>query len=237
MSDKCRFCNKEFDSDSGLLMHFNDKHKKERGSLGINAIKKSGISTISIVAVIVCCGILLVVVGLASLGIFGLSASHTASGQPTYGIANARIGEVAPEIPITLVNGTSITLSSLRGHPVVLWFVTTWCPSCQESESILANNGYYNQIHSKGALFVTVELYNDLGEPGPSLSDFSSQYGAGYTQNKSWLLYGTSDLNATYAYDPKEYLEIYYVINSNGTIINTSDTGLVNNIGRVIQDA
>ena len=238
MSNKCRFCNKEFDSDSGLLMHFNDKHKPEKGNLGINEIKKSGISASAmlIVAAIACCGITIVLIGFGSIGILGFLAPHTANGQPAYGIANAKIGEMAPDIPITLTNGTNITLGSLRGHPVVLWFVTTWCPSCQESESILANNGYYKEIHAKGALFVTVELYNDLNEPGPSISDFSSQYGEGYTQNKSWLLYGTSNLNATYSYDPKEYLEIYYVINSSGVITSTSSTGLVNNIGSVIQE-
>jgi hypothetical protein len=118
----------------------------------------------------------------------------------------------------------------------VLYFVTTWCSSCQESESILANNGYYKEIHADGALFVTVELYNDLGEPGPSLSNFMSTYNPGYIQNKSWQLYGTSNLNATYSYDPQEYLEMYYVINSNGVIINSSDTGLINNIGTVMQE-
>ena len=196
MSSKCRFCNKELESDSGLLMHFNDKHRPEKGALSLNEIKKSSISarTVLIVAVIACCGIPLLLIGLSSIGLFGFLAQHATSGQSAYGVANATIGEVAPNIPITLANGTNITLSSLRGHPVVLWFVTTWCPSCQESESILANNGYYKEIHAKGALFVTIELYNDLGEPGPSLSDFSSQYGAGYTQNKSWLLYGTSNL-------------------------------------------
>lgn len=238
MSNKCRFCNKEFESDSGLLMHFNDKHRPEKGNLGINRIKKSGISTraMLIVAAIACCGIPIVLIGLGSIGIFSFSAPHAASGQLAYGAANVTIGKVAPNIPITLANGTNITLSSLRGHPVVLWFVTTWCTSCQESESILANNGYYNEIHAKGALFVTVELYNDFGQPGPSISDFISQYDSGYPQNKSWQLYGTSNLNATYLYDPKEYLEMYYVISPSGVIINTSTTGLVNNIGSVIHE-
>ena len=236
MSNKCRFCNKEFDSDSGLLMHFNDKHKAERGNLDIKGIKKSRISTKLIVAVIACCGILLLLIGLSGIGIFGFLAPHTSSGQSAYGIAKPTIGEVAPDIPITLANGTNITLSTLRGHPLVLYFVTTWCSSCQESESLLANNGYYKEIHADGALFVTVELYNDLGEPGPSLSNFMSTYNPGYIQNKSWQLYGTSNLNATYSYDPQEYLEMYYVINSNGVIINSSDTGLINNIGTVMQE-
>ncbi len=183
-----------------------------------------------------CCGFSLMIITLSSTGTFGFFGSQTASVQSTYKITSVKVGEVAPNISIFLTNGTSITLDSLRGHPVVLWFITTWCPSCQESESILADDGYLNKLYVKRSLLVTVELYNDLGNTGPSISDFASQYGGNLVQNKSWLLYGTSSLNATYSYDPKEYLEIYYVINSNGIITNTSYTGLVNNINNVLQE-
>ena len=236
MSTKCKFCNKKMESDSGLLMHFNDKHRSEKGNLDINEIKKSGMSSRALlIIIIVCCGVPLIIITLSSIGIFGFLGSQTASAQSTYKITTVNVGELAPNIPIKLTNGTSITLDSLRGRPVVLWFVTTWCPSCQESESILAYDGYLKRLYAKGALLVTVELYNDLGNAGPSISDFASQYGGSFVQNKSWLLYGTSSLNATYSYDPKEYLEIYYVINSNGIVTNTSYTGLVNNINNVLQ--
>ncbi len=238
MSSKCKFCNKKMESDSGLLMHFNDKHKSEKGNLNIDEIKKSGISSriLLIIIIIACCGVSLIIITLSSIGIFGFFGSQTTGAQSTYKITNVKVGEVAPNIPIKLTNGTSITLDSLRGRPVVLWFITTWCPSCQDSESILAYDGYLKQLYAKGAVLVTVELYNDLGNNGPSISNFAFQYGGNLVQNKSWLLYGTSSLNATYSYDPKEYLEIYYVLNSNGTIINTSYTGLVNNIQNVLQE-
>ncbi len=217
---------------------FGVKHKSEKGNLDINKIKKSGIRshTLLIIIVIMCCGFSLMIITLSSTGTFGFFGSQTASVQSTYKITSVKVGEVAPNISIFLTNGTSITLDSLRGHPVVLWFITTWCPSCQESESILADDGYLNKLYVKRSLLVTVELYNDLGNTGPSISDFASQYGGNLVQNKSWLLYGTSSLNATYSYDPKEYLEIYYVINSNGIITNTSYTGLVNNINNVLQE-
>ncbi len=237
MSTKCKFCNKKMESDSGLLMHFNDKHRSEKGNLNINEIKRSSISSRTLLIIIIaCCIVPLILITLSSIGILSFFGSQTASVQSIYGITNVKVGELAPNIPIKLTNGTNITLDSLRGRPVVLWFITTWCPSCQESESILADNGYLKQLYSKGALLVTVELYNDLGNNGPPISNFASQYGGNLVQNKNWLLYGTSSLNATYSYDPKEYLEIYYVINSNGIITNTSYTGLVNNINSVLQE-
>ena len=102
---------------------------------------------------------------------------QAAGNQSAYGIANATVGELAPNIPITLTNGTNITLGDLRGKPVVLWLVTTWCSSCQEGEHILTSGGYYSAIRSKGANIVIIELYNDLGQPGPSIQSFAYQYG------------------------------------------------------------
>ena len=242
MTSKCKFCNKELDSDAGLMAHFIDKHKTDKGNLGINEVKKRSIggSTMLVIAAIACCGILILLVLGGGIGFFSFSAfqhSQTsgvqaAGNQSAYGIANATVGELAPNIPITLTNGTNITLGDLRGKPVVLWLVTTWCSSCQEGEHILTSGGYYSAIRSKGANIVIIELYNDLGQPGPSIQSFAYQYGSG-TQNPG-LLYGISNLNATYSYDPKGYLEIYYIINSNGTIA-ASGSPLSTNLDSIVQ--
>ncbi|MGC8479423.1 MAG: redoxin domain-containing protein [Candidatus Micrarchaeia archaeon] len=241
MTSKCKFCNKELNSDAGLMAHFNDKHKADKGSLSINELKKRSIGGITMLAIaaIACCGIL-TLLGLGGIGFLSfLAVQHTqtsgvqtAGSQSTYGVANATVGELAPNIPITLTNGTSITLGDLRGKPVVLWLVTTWCSSCQEGEHILTSGGYYSAIRSKGANIIIIELYNDLGQPGPSIQSFADQYGNG-TQNPG-LLYGISNLNATYSYDPKGYLEIYYIINPNGTIA-ASGAPLSTNLNGIVQ--
>lgn len=233
MTSKCKFCNKELDSDAGLMAHFNDKHKADKGSLGINEVKKRNIggSTMLVIAAIACCGIL-ILLGLGGIGFFSFLAVQHSQTNAAQGVVNATVGEVAPDIPIALVNGTNINLSSLRGRPVLLWFVTTWCSSCQEGESLLTHAGYYGAIHSKGAVVVVVELYDDLGQPGPSIQDFADQYGNG-TQAPG-LLYGTSSLNATYSYDPKGYLEIYYIINSSG-VITSASSPLATNLKSIVQ--
>lgn len=128
-----------------------------------------------------------------------------------------RINQTAPDIPIKLTNGTNITLNSFHGKPVVLWFIVTGCSSCQYGAQLLASQ-YYNKIHQKNATILTVELYNNLGTSGLPLQSFANYYGAGL--NKTGWLYGTSTQNATYEYDPNAYLDIYYVINSSGVIVN-----------------
>jgi len=207
---KCKFCGKNFDSENALKQHFNDVHKVDKGDLDINDVKNRGISrkaALSVIGVVV----------IAAVVIFSFIGSHNIQNSNAHGTG---IGEIAPNIPITLANGTNITLSSLRGKPVILWFATTWCSSCQEGASLLANDGYYSKIHAKGADIVTIEVYNDFGYIGPSIQKFANQYGNG-TNDNGWL-YGTSDLNATSLYDPKDYLDIYYIINPNGTIVSSA---------------
>ena len=41
-------------------------------------------------------------------------------------------GTPAPEIELKTLDGTEIRLSEFRGHPAIVVFWTTWCPSCRE---------------------------------------------------------------------------------------------------------
>src|SRR5436190_21877920 len=40
-------------------------------------------------------------------------------------------GKRAPEIDLPVITGGRFKLSALRGHPVVVTFWQTWCPSCR----------------------------------------------------------------------------------------------------------
>ena len=43
-----------------------------------------------------------------------------------------RAGDEAPDFTVTMVDGSQVTLSELRGKVVLLNFWATWCPPCQE---------------------------------------------------------------------------------------------------------
>lgn len=150
--------------------------------------------------------------------------------QPRQNGVGISIGQDAPNIPVKLVNGTNITLDDFHGRPVILWFITTGCSSCSQSSQLLKSQ-YYNQIHSKGAVILIVNLYDNLGTDGFSLKFFANSYG--YGLNKTGWIYGTTTQNASYEYDPNAYLDIYYVINSNGTIINEG-TPLSTNLNSIV---
>lgn len=141
-------------------------------------------------------------------------------------------GRSAPNFSFTDLEGTTHSLSSYQGTPTVLWYVALFCSSCSQGSQLFAQQ-YYSQYHGAGVILLEVESYNDLGQPGPSLSTFATQ--VGYTGQPGWVV-GASDSQGTNTYNPNAYLDVYYVINAQGTIV-ASGQGLSSAFGLALQQA
>lgn len=148
-----------------------------------------------------------VVVGL----ILGLHA--TSSSTPSQPAAAG--GQTAPDGQFTTVSGQTMSIASLRGKPMLLWFVSTWCSSCQAGTQAMAQN--INQFQADGVRVVEVELYRDLGQSGPSIASFGQSLAGSQYSNPDWT-FATSSASLTLAYDPKSYLDVYYLLDSRGRI-------------------
>jgi peroxiredoxin len=59
-----------------------------------------------------------------------------------------RVGQPAPDFQLTLVDGTHVRLSELRGQVVVLNFWATWCVPCRAELPML--DGYYRIVQRHG---------------------------------------------------------------------------------------
>ena len=103
-------------------------------------------------------------------GALALIATHQShrdstapSTTPTTDIApidthKARVGTVAPDFTLSTVDGKRVTLSALRGRPVVIAFFASWCHPCEEELPVLERF----QHDEAGNLAVIGINYQDL---------------------------------------------------------------------------
>jgi peroxiredoxin len=78
---------------------------------------------------------LLGTIALLLLAAIALTARNTAPTQPsavTVGSGQVARGQLAPDFTARTFDGKPLTLSSLRGKPVLLNFFASWCTSCRD---------------------------------------------------------------------------------------------------------
>jgi thiol-disulfide isomerase/thioredoxin len=173
--------------------------------------------------------------GVGVLAIFGvvlglhLSSTASSSTAGTRMGSSQAIGLVAPNGTLTTTSGQQLSVASLRGKPTLLWFVSTWCSSCQAGTQTMAQN--VSHLQADGVRVVEVELYQDLGQSGPSISSFGQQLAGAQYGNPDWT-FATSSSALTRTYDPGSYLDIYYLLNAQGRIVyvNSSPSASMSNI-------
>jgi thiol-disulfide isomerase/thioredoxin len=86
------------------------------------------------------------------------SASGSTSASPG---ALFGIGQPAPPLLVPQVGGGTIDLADLKGKPVWINFMATWCPSCQDEFPLM--NGYAARYAADGLVVIAVDVKEDEG--------------------------------------------------------------------------
>lgn len=84
------------------------------------------------------------------------------SAQPGTGTA---IGQVAPEIRVTLTDGSLMDTADFAGQPMWITFMATWCPQCHDELPMMAR--FESQLADKMTLLVI-----DVGEDRRTVRTF-----------------------------------------------------------------
>jgi thiol-disulfide isomerase/thioredoxin len=164
--------------------------------------------------------------GLAAAGVAAVLAiiavALASSGKGSSAGAGIKEGAAAPEGSFTTTQGATRTIASLSGQPTLLWFVTTWCSSCQAGTQAMASE-IVGRLAERHVRVVEVENAEDLGQAGPSMPSFVSQLAGPQARNPDWT-FGVASSALTKTYNPEGSLDIYYLLDAGRRIayINSS---------------
>ena len=91
----------------------------------------------------------------------GASPRATASAGSSAGGAAFGVGEPAPPLDLPQVGGGTIALAELRGRPVWVNFMATWCPPCVDEFPLM--NGFAARHAEDGLVVIAVDVREDEG--------------------------------------------------------------------------
>jgi thiol-disulfide isomerase/thioredoxin len=89
------------------------------------------------------------------------SASPPGSAGESSSAALFHVGEPAPALIVPQVGGGIIDLANLRGKPVWVNFMGTYCPPCLDEFPLM--NGYANRLADDGLVVIAVDVKEDEG--------------------------------------------------------------------------
>ena len=103
------------------------------------------------------------------------SDAATASSTPApsaSGRSLFHVGEPAPALVVPQVGGGTIDLAALRGKPVWVNFMATWCPPCQDEFPLM--NGFAAGYAKHGLVVLAIDVKEEEGV----VASFAQRLGA-----------------------------------------------------------
>ena len=118
------------------------------------------------------------------------AGSHAAAPPPSSPAIGLAVGDQAPPLTLQRLGGGTVDLASLRGRPVWVNFIATWCPDCRDELPIM--EAYASQLGDRMSIVLV-----DVREDPATVSAFATQLrldlpigldGAG-TAQRAWSAY------------------------------------------------
>lgn len=114
------------------------------------------------------------------------SASSTASASPSATSSSAglfHIGEIAPPLVVPQVGGGTIDLANLRGQPVWVNFMGTYCPPCRDEFPLM--NGFAARYADDGLIVLAIDVREDEGTVATFANELSATFPLGLDRDGS----------------------------------------------------
>lgn len=114
--------------------------------------------------------VILIVVGFIVILWTGLAKNEPLTGAS----GAARINRPAADFTLPLFSGGNITLSSLKGKPVVLNFWASWCPPCREEAPTLEK--VWRVYKDRDVTFIGVDIQDREADARAYIEEFGITY-------------------------------------------------------------
>ncbi len=82
--------------------------------------------------------------------------------------ASLQVGNAAPEVSLTALDGSSMSLADQRGQVVVINFFASWCPPCREEAADVQQT--WSDYQQRGVQFYGI-AYKDAASPAQAFLD------------------------------------------------------------------
>jgi hypothetical protein len=167
-------------------------------------------------------GALVVVLGLGAYALVGTGSGATSPQERSAAAASRHAAAAATPAPngtFTTASGTTATIASLRGTPVMVWFVAGGCASC--AASIPAVAAHFDQLRAAGVRVLTLGLYGDFaaGDEGiAQLLSFGREAAFEEPVTRPGWEWGMASKSLSLAYDPAGIPDLYVLIGPTGGI-------------------
>ena len=121
-----------------------------------------------------------------------------------YGLANKQgdtgnslLAREAPNFTLELFDGNTLTLSDLRGQPVVVNFWASWCPTCREEAADVEK--VWREQKDRGVVFVGVNVSDARQDALDYIKEFDITYSNGPDPGKKiYDAYGVTGFPETF---------------------------------------
>ena len=120
----------------------------------------------------------------------------------------------APDAPFES-QAQQYSIAQFKGRKVMLWLLSTWCPSCGVGMQALVEK--QPQLQQLGLTVLALKNYENGGYPGPSLDAFVERFGGSLRQAPNWI-FGDVSRELAAKYNARNYPDIYFLIDEQGMV-------------------